>query len=79
MSKQPSEQAAEIARLREIVAGVDDGGHWYSQQTMDARVAEIAHLTAELAQCREDVSNASGELTHLECVRVAIDAARSKA
>lgn len=48
------EMAAEIARLREIVAGVDDGGHWYSQQTMDARVAEIARLTADLEKCRED-------------------------
>lgn len=44
--------AAEIARLQEIVRGVDDGGHWYSQQTMDARVAEIARLTAEVERLR---------------------------
>ena len=31
---------AEITRLRELVAGQDDGGHWYSQASMDAVVRE---------------------------------------
>jgi hypothetical protein len=33
-------QDAEIARLRELVAGEDDGGHWYSQASMDAVIRE---------------------------------------
>ena len=61
-----SERDEEIARLREIVAGVDDGGHWYSQQTMDARVAEIARLTAELEKCRE---NAERLVPHAKWLR----------
>ena len=32
--------ADEITRLRELVAGQDDGGHWYSQASMDAVVRE---------------------------------------
>jgi hypothetical protein len=29
-----------VARLRELLAGQDDGGHWYSQASMDAVVRE---------------------------------------
>ena len=31
---------AEITRLRELVAGMDDGGRWYSQASMDAVIRE---------------------------------------
>ena len=40
-------QAAEIERLRELLRGLDDGGHWYSQQTMDAVRREKDELRAE--------------------------------
>ena len=40
-------QAAEIERLRELLRGLDDGGHWYSQQTMDAVRRERDELRAE--------------------------------
>jgi hypothetical protein len=38
--KQMIEAAAEIARLRELVAGQDDGERWYSQASMNAMVEE---------------------------------------
>ena len=31
---------SEVERLRELVRGQDDGGHWYSQATMDAVVKQ---------------------------------------
>ncbi len=45
---------ADNDRLREIAKGIDDGGHWYSQQTMDA-------VAAERDQLREQRDNAEAE------------------
>ncbi len=65
--------AAEIARLQEIVRGVDDGGHWYSQQTMDARVAEIARLTAEVERLRADAQRLTWLALHPRGAKIAVD------
>lgn len=40
----------EISRLRELLAGQDDGGHWYSQASMDAVIRERNQLHDELAE-----------------------------
>jgi hypothetical protein len=50
--KQMIEAAAEIARLRDLVAGQDDGGHWYSQASMDVVVRERDRLREALEQQR---------------------------
>lgn len=42
----------EVMRLREIAAGVDDGGRWYSHQTMQAVATERDALRGEVAQLR---------------------------
>jgi hypothetical protein len=47
-----AEFLAENERLRELVAGQDDGGHWYSQASMDAVVRERDRLREALEQQR---------------------------
>jgi type II secretory pathway component PulJ len=60
-----SEAGAEIARLRELVADQDDGGHWYSQASMNAMVEErdsfrstCERLEAENRRLKEVLRNA---------------------
>ena len=47
---------AEVARLKEIAAGADDGGHWYSQVTMDAVVKERDDALAALSLCQKHLA-----------------------
>jgi regulator of RNase E activity RraB len=46
---------AEIARLRELCAGDDDGGHWYSQQTMGAVSSERDAAQKEVARLKSAI------------------------
>jgi len=45
-----NEQDAEIARLRDLVADQDDGGHWYSRALMGAVVQDRDRLREALEQ-----------------------------
>jgi hypothetical protein len=52
--RQRAEEAeAEVFRLKEIVKGADDGGNWYSQQTMNAMVKERSRLQLLLSRWRD--------------------------
>jgi len=55
LQNQLSAANTEIARLKELVKGQDDGGHWYSQQTMDAVAAERDKMAGEVAELQDQV------------------------
>ena len=48
--RERAEQAErEVDRLRELVRGQDDGGHWYSQETMNAVAKQRDTVTRMIA------------------------------
>ncbi len=72
----------EVERLREIAAGEDDGGHWYSQQTMDAVSGERDGLRQQLAEANEEAETecmaAEGALRQFERASAECDTLRQQ-